>query len=157
MIEPDLHARLGGGPGEQPDEVGAMELPVGPPVARYRRSTQRHPRHQPAVAVVAKLDRLRRGGERGGGLEQPERGQHRHAVRRDLDAGPDLAQRRRLLEHPHPRPAARQRQRRREAADAGADHRDLPPGQAHAAGGSPAQARPMSALTASRSTGRGFQ
>ena len=48
-------------------------------------------------------------------------------VRRDLDAGADLAELRRLLQHHRAETLARQRQRRGEAADAAAgdDHRLL--------------------------------
>jgi len=42
-------------------------------------------------------------------------------VRADLDAGADLRQDRRLLEHLHVAAGLQQRQRRREAADAAAD------------------------------------
>ena len=44
-----------------------------------------------------------------GRIAEAEGLEHRHPVRRHLDAGADLLERRRLLQDPHPRPALRQR------------------------------------------------
>ncbi len=95
------------------EKVGAVELPVGPPVARDGGRAERHARHQPPGAVVAELHRLGHARNLRRGRAEPERLQHRHAVRRDLQARAHLGQRRRLLEEHHPGAALRQRRRRR--------------------------------------------
>ena len=147
----------GGGPLRQHrQQVGAVELPVGPPVPGAGRGPERQARHQPTGAVVAKLHRLGQAGARRRRLPEAERLEHGDPVRRDLQAGPHLGERRRLLEDDDPRPPPRQRRGRREPADAAADDGDIAPLEAHA-GGSPAQAAARRARTPSRSTGRGFQ
>ena len=109
-----------------------MEVPVGPAVARDDRLARaaparpgRPPRKSTSSTACGRLAADL------GGVAQAERLEHGDAVRRDLDAGADLAERRRLLEDPHPRPPLRQRRRRGEPADPGADHRDLPSLEPH--------------------------
>jgi hypothetical protein len=58
-------------------------------------------------------------------LEHAQAIQHRGRVRRELDAGADLAERGRLLEQVHGAARLRHGQRARQAADASADDKQV--------------------------------
>ena len=126
LSEPHPHPRRQRRIDEDGEEVGAVEVPVRPPVARLRRRPERQPRHQAAVAMLAELDRLRHHRAGGEPVGDAERREHRDAVRPDLQPGAHLAEFRRPLQERHRCAPARQRQRNRHAADAAAHHRDRP-------------------------------
>ena len=128
--QPD--ACLGRAGREHRQQVGAVEVPVGPAVARHDRRARAAPAPRAAPALVASSTASRRGSP------APPRRRAAPAPRaprpRSARSGcppPTSPERRRLLEDPHPRPALRQRDRRREAADPAPDHRDVPPFEPH--------------------------
>ncbi len=101
----------------QPGAVDAAERLVGAVAAEVQ------PGHRPA-GLVAELDRLLADRDGGEGFAQAQRVEHPARIRRDLDAGPDLAELAGTLVHRHPRPPLREGERRRQPADAAADDGD---------------------------------
>ena len=155
--ELDPRAGLGRGAEEDVEKVGAVDLPVGAAVAGDARAADRQARDEAAAAELAQLDPVGEVRERRDLVGEPERLEHGDAVRGDLQAGADLGERLGALVDGDPRAALAEGGGGGEPADAAADHRDFAPGEAHAAGASPAQARASSARSAAGSTGRGFR
>ena len=132
---PDRHhprAEVKGCPGllragaEDVEQVGAMDVPVGTPVAGDGRLAQRHPGNRaPAAAMVEKFHRLGKAGADLCRVTQAERLEHRDPVRRNLEPGANLGEGGSLLVDVDPRMALGERGRRGEAADAGTDDGDL--------------------------------
>ena len=109
---------------QRPQQVGAVHLVVREAELRLQRLRQRRAQERAAVVPAPLMpgQRTHAGARQRVGETEPV--QDARGVRADLDAGADLAQRRRLLVDVHVQARAQQRERRREAADASADDAD---------------------------------
>ena len=105
-------------------DVGAVNHGVRVGEARAKRRAGRDLADQRVVDRVHHHHPLGVDGAATGALADAERVEARERVRRELNAGADLADLRRLLEDDDAKAALRQRQRRGEAADAGAGDDD---------------------------------
>ena len=108
-----------------------MHLVVRGAERRLERLGERRAQQRAAVVPAALMPGQRPHAGRGELVGEPEPVQDARGVRADLDAGADLAQRRRLLVDMDVEARPQQRQRRRQAADAAAD--DADPAEPHRA------------------------
>jgi hypothetical protein len=108
------------GPQEEAVQVGAVHDQVGRAVAALQVLEVEAGQHRPVEGVLH--DHAgRQHAEPLGLVEQAVVVEDAGAVGGELEAGPDLGELGRALEHPHPEALAGQRERGREAADAAAD------------------------------------
>ena len=108
-------------------QVVAVQLKVRCAVALLVRLAQRQAMQQLAVVEAAELERLRPHRVRLQRRAQAQAIEHLHRIGAHLDAGADLAERGRLLGDAHAVPALQQRGGGGQAAEAGADDRDVQP------------------------------
>jgi hypothetical protein len=101
-----------------------MEHPVGRAIALDRRRAEIEELPALPGAPEADLLALRLDRDAAERILEPERDQNAGPVGADLDAGADLAQRRRLLEDGDVEAATQQRERGGETADPGTDDED---------------------------------
>jgi hypothetical protein len=132
---PEVDALGGDRTSQRGQQVGTVELVVGEAERRLQRLGQRRAQQRAAVVPAALVPRQRLHAGPGQLLGEPEPVEDARGVRADLDAGADLAQRRRLLVHVDVEAGVQQRQRRAEAAEAPADDADRDPLGSRARGG----------------------
>nr|WP_245294071.1 hypothetical protein [Methylobrevis pamukkalensis] len=113
--------RGGRGTGEDLEEIAAVQVPVGRAMAGEDRAAQRNARDLPARAGVHHPDRLQMRGLLRKRVTKAEVDQDARGVGRDLDAGADRGQARRLFDDFAGDAEPGERQRERQPGDAGAD------------------------------------
>ncbi len=113
---------------QQAVQVGAVHAQVGRAVAPLARLAEGQARQLAAVVRAAHAQHRRAGGDARQARRQAEGMQPPRDIGAELDAGADLAEGGRLLQHLDAMPLARQRQGGSQPADAGAGDEDL---QAH--------------------------